>query len=331
MTSPLRISSRRVLPYGVLLLLLIAVPLFGLNEYYLHVLLSVYFSIVLTASWNFIGGYAGYVNFGLGTYVGLGAYFSALLMIDYGGWSPFLTAWFSGVACALIGLFVGWVTLRLRGDYFAIATLSVYFVAVLLAWILPFFHGGDELTLQIPPYSPYTTKAIFYEIYLGLALLTVGMTLWVDRSRFGYGLAAIRESEDVAEVVGVATTRLKVAAYVLSCFFPGVAGGLLAHYISIVDPKSVFDVTYSLNPILMTVLGGAGTFLGPIIGATLLTLINEALITQILSEAKVIVYGVILIVVVLFLPEGILGLLKKRRRRAALAGPLEKARPAGDA
>ncbi len=296
---------------AALLLVLAAVPALTSSIYLMHVLIVTFMFVILAVSWNIIGGMTGYVSFGHVTFFALGAYLTAILYRDLGA-SPFFTAPLGGMLAAVVAFCLGWFTLRLREDYFAIATLGLAFIFEVLAWNLPMTGGGSGIMLTAPNFGIHLTKAVFYLCMWGVLVATV-LTSWtIGRSRFGYGLASIREDEQAAEVMGVHTARLKAAAFALSAYFPGVAGGLFAYYIAYIEPGTVFDHSISINVIIMSILGGIGTTLGPVLGAVILTLISEMMNIVVVSEAKLVVYGAILVAAVLFLPQGILGRLRQQ-------------------
>ncbi len=302
------------------LLVLATVPVLTSAIYLMHVLIVSFMFVVLAVSWNIIGGMAGYVSFGHVTFFALGAYLTAILYRDLGA-SPFLTAPLGGILAAAVAFLLGWVTLRLREDYFAIATLGLAFIFEVLAWNLPVTGGGSGIMLTAPNFGIHLTKAVFYLCMWAIMVATV-LTSWaIGRSRFGYGLASIREDEEAAEVMGVRTAQLKRAAFVLSAFFPGVAGGIFSYYIAYIEPGTVFDHSISINVVIMSILGGIGTTLGPVLGAVILSLVSEVMNVVVASEAKLVVYGGILVSAVLFLPQGILGRLRGARGPAAGAAP----------
>jgi len=302
------------------LLVLATVPVLTSSIYLMHVLIVSFMFVVLAVSWNIIGGMAGYVSFGHVTFFALGAYLTAILYRDLGA-SPFLTAPLGGILAAAVAFFLGWFTLRLREDYFAIATLGLAFIFEVLAWNLPVTGGGSGIMLTAPNFGIHLTKAVFYLCMWAIMVATVFTSWAIGRSRFGYGLASIREDEAAAEVVGVRTVRLKRVAFVLSAFFPGVAGGIFSYYIAYIEPGTVFDHSISINVVIMSILGGIGTTLGPVLGAVILSLVSEVMNVVVVSEAKLVVYGVILVSAVLFLPQGILGRLRGAPGPAAVAAP----------
>jgi branched-chain amino acid transport system permease protein len=290
---------------GLLLLPYLDVPL-----YYIRFLSSIFLYITLAQSWNIIGGYTGYVSFGHVTFFGIGAYIAALLYrhVDAG---PQVAAIPSGLVAALFGMLIGYPALRLRGPYFGIATLALSLVVMLAFANAPFAGGGEGIVVRGGlPFTRVALEQAFYFGYLALALLSVATAWWLERSKFGFGLRAIRDDEDVALSVGVNATRLKVLAFGLSSFFPGAVGAWYAHQASYVSPADVFTLSISFKSLVYAVVGGTGTVLGPVVGAVFMEVFNTLLTISALGTQQVdrIVFGVLLIVVILAAPSGIVGL-----------------------
>ena len=262
--------------------------------------------VALAQSWNLLGGYTRYLSLGHVTFFGIGAYTSAICLNDY-GISPFLTAPLGGVIAALLALIIGYPSLRLRGPYFSVATLSIAFLAQVVAFNSTPMGGGYGIQLPSLPLPIWQTEAVFYFVFLALAAIVVWWARKMERSRFGLALLAIRNDEDVAEVFGVNVVRTKLKAFVVSAFFPGVVGGLFAYQISYIDPHSAFDIGLSIDMLLMTMLGGAGRWAGPIVGATVVYLLSQTLSFIIPSELNRVVFGIILVLVVFAMPHGIIG------------------------
>ncbi len=226
---------------------------------------------------------------------------------------PFLVSILvSGLVSALIALPIGLPTLRLRGAYFGIATLA--FAEAMKQIILEFdktvgvnfFEGPHGITLPIGPRNEF-----FYYIGFGVMMVVIGMTYWIRRSKFGYALRAIREAEQAAELSGVDTLRAKVKAYMISAFFLGLIGGIEAYWLTYITPHMVFDVLITIQMVVMSLLGGMGTVFGPVVGASFLTIIYE-LLHRDFPYTYTIIVGFIIVVVVLLMPKGIVGTLKKR-------------------
>jgi branched-chain amino acid transport system permease protein len=252
----------------------------------------------LAQGWNIIGGYTGYPSFGNSVFFGLGSYGTAIAMVQF-GW-PFSAGLALGAALAVVfAVLLGLPVLRLKGHYFAIATLAL--AQVMIAITSNIELAGRNVGLVLPLYRG---DALFYE--LGLALLiAVTLTLyWIAHSRFGYGLIAIREDEDTAASIGVNTTLYKVAAFALAGFFSALAGGVHAYWITFIDPASSFDITLNVKMIIMAVFGGPGSVLGPILGAVVLSAISEVLSSKISTVASLF-FGLVIVAAVALMPRGV--------------------------
>ncbi|MDQ3812274.1 MAG: branched-chain amino acid ABC transporter permease [Chloroflexota bacterium] len=327
MSTALAAPTRRLaLPIGAWRLLVAVAVVAGLAVfpyldvplYYVRFLSSVFLYITLAQSWNIIGGYTGYVSFGHVTFFGIGAYVSALLFRDFRV-SPLIAVFPAGVVAAAFGMLVGYPTLRLRGPYFGIATLALSLVTMLVVANVPFTNGGEGINVRgALPFLRVALEQAFYLSYLALALATFATTLWLEHSKFGFGLRAIRDDQDVALSVGVNATRLKVLAFGLSSFFAGAAGALYAHQASFVSPGDVFTLSISFKSLVYAVIGGTSTVLGPVLGATFMEVFNTLLTISPLGTAQVdrIVFGIVLVVVVLAAPSGMVGLLTQVWRAA---------------
>ncbi len=291
-------------------------PWLGPPVYFVSFLFTVFLYVVLASSWNIIGGYAGYLSFGHVAFFGIGGYTTGILM-KWLGLSPLWTILSSlpaGGVSALIALVVGYPCLRLKGPYFAVITLCFAFVVELGIKNLEILGGPEGLWLKSMDLPIDVIRSIMFEVMLLIMILSIALGIWTDRSKFGAGLRAIKEDEDVAQTMAINTPRLKIQAFALSAFFPGVAGGVYAYYLTYIHPDIVFDVMISILVVLMALFGGGGTWLGPIIGAVALTLINEGLSIFVKAELARIIYGCLFIVVIVFMPNGIMEFFKKERR-----------------
>jgi branched-chain amino acid transport system permease protein len=306
-----RLASRSYGPLsGWLLLALLLVGMaivpLVLPSYRVLFLLLTFMHVTLAASWNLISGFTGYVSFGHVAFFGLGAYTAAILITQYAVPWP-LAALTAGLLATLFALLLGAVLLRIKGPYFAIATLGLAEVmrVTAAAWV-PVTGGGSGYylppTMQLNP---------LYYAMAGLMLLVILVSRAVARSDFGLRLLSIREDERAAEVMGINTTQHKIAAFMLSAFFPAVAGGFYAWQLSYIDPFSVFRATMSVNMVIMTMLGGMGTVLGPVIGGLSLSLVLETFWAR-LPELHQAASGILIVIVLLFMPGGIVDLLQKR-------------------
>ncbi|HWG80406.1 MAG TPA: branched-chain amino acid ABC transporter permease [Stellaceae bacterium] len=256
---------------------------------------------VLAQSWNILGGFTGYASFGNSTFYGLGTYGTAIAMAQFG--LPFWSGLVLGAVLAMLcALLVGLPILRLRGPYFAIATLGLS--AALSALIANLDIAGRNIGLILPLTR---NDLLFYEGSLGLLLAATVTVAWISTSRFGMGLIAIREDEDAAAVMGVNTTMYKIIALVLSALFTAIAGGIHAYWITFIDPASAFDTTLNVRMVIMAVFGGPGTVLGPIAGAFILSTVYDVLSNSI-STAAALLFGVVIILAVIFMPKGLVDL-----------------------
>ncbi len=286
--------------------LVVFFPFLGPQIYFIHLFAGLFMMVALAQSWNLLGGYTGYLSLGHVTFFGIGAYTSAVCLNDY-GISPFLTAPLGGVIAALLALIIGYPSLRLRGPYFSVTTLSLAFLAQVAAFNSTPMGGGYGIQLPSLPLPIRQTETVFYFAFLALAVVVVWWARRMERSQSGLALLAIRNDEDVAEVFGVDVVRAKLKAFVMSAFFPGVVGGIFAYQISYIDPHSAFDIGLSINMLLMAMFGGAGRWAGPIVGAAVVYLLSQTLSFVIPSELNRVVFGIILVLVVFAMPHGIIG------------------------
>jgi branched-chain amino acid transport system permease protein len=313
---------RRWLSVALAVAVLAALVVYGLvgtRLFFLSTLGTVFMYIVLTQAWNILGGYGGYLNFGMVTFFGTGAYASAILF-HYFGLSPFLTAPLAGVAAAIAGLLIGIPTLRLRGAYFALVTMIITFAVQILVLNLPYTQGALGIYMQPVGLTPLGVERLFYFLFLGLAVLVTAFVYAIERSNMGWALVAIREDEDAAEIIGVKTIEVKWIANAITCFIAGVVGGLYAQRIMYIEPFGTFAFDISLNTVLMAVIGGAGTWQGPLLGAPIVLLVADALRVTFTSEMNRAIFSVVVIVIALFVPGGVMGLIDRWRRRRKRVG-----------
>lgn len=255
----------------------------------------------LAQGWNIIGGFTGYVSFGNSVFYGLGTYGTAILMAQFhqSFWLGLVAGAVLAVICALL---LGLPILRLRGPYFAIATLGLSAAMGAIFANLPI--AGANIGLILP-----LTRAddMFYELSLALLLAATLSVAWMARARFGIALIAIREDEDAADAMGVNTTLYKVLALMLSALFTALAGGIHAYWITFIDPASAFDLTLNVQMVIMAVFGGPGTVFGPLIGAFILEVIYDYLSSSI-STAAALLFGLVIVFAVIFMPKGLMDL-----------------------
>jgi len=281
---------------------------------HLNTLGLVFMYVVMTQAWNILGGYGGYFNFGIVTFFGVGAYTSALLF-HFFGLSPFLTAPLAGLASALLAFLIGIPALRLRGAYFAVVTMIVTFAMQILALDLPFTQGALGVFLTPLDLSPRATEQLFYFVFLGLAIAMTALIYAIENSNFGWALVAIREDEDAAEIIGVRTTSVKWISNAVAGFATGLVGGIFAMRILYIEPTTTFSLDISLNVVLMAVIGGAGTWLGPLVGTPLVLLVAEALRVTVTSEVNRVIFSLVVILMALYMPRGLMGLFSRVWRK----------------
>jgi branched-chain amino acid transport system permease protein len=274
----------------------------------------------LGSAWNILGGYAGQFSFGHAAYFGLGAYTSTLLFLRLGV-SPWLGMLAGGVLAAAFGLGAGYLSFRygLRGPYFSLVTLA--FAEMLRVIAVNTKAVGSSLGLVIPSREAapasfvFAGKLPYYYVILTMALLAVVITRRLEASRLGYALRAVRENEDAAEAAGVDALGMKLRAMALSSFLTALGGTFYAQYFAYIDPTITFGPAVSIQGLLQAIVGGAGTAVGPLIGSFVLTPISELSRAAIRGRAgvDVMVYGLVLILVISFLPNGLMGLVRRRR------------------
>ena len=311
-------------------LLLAVVPYLGLPAFYESVLYMVFHWIALATSWNLLSGYSGYFSFGHGAFFGIGMYTTATLASQFD--VPFLwTLPAAAAMAALFGAVLGFVAFRVkavRGELFALLTLAATFVVATIVLNTP-IDGGPGVYLSavpLPDIGP-SPSGTFYLLALAAALLTIVIAVLVYYARFGTGLFAIHDDEDVAEVLGVPTFRYKVAAFALSCGLAGVVGGIQAMFVSYVTTGDVFTIALPLTVVLMSVLGGTRHWIGPAVGAVVITLLLYGFTAGDSAVMGKVVMGVILVAVILFMPEGILGWVMHRFGRKPAAAAASNPRP----
>ena len=305
------------------------VPLLTLPAFYESFLYLVFFWIVLATSWNILSGYSGYFSFGHGAFFGVGMYTTATLTtkFDFG----FLwTLPICGAVAAVLGVSLGAIVFRagrMRGELFALLTLAVSYVLATVILNTP-IDGGPGVALSavaVPAIGP-SAPSTFYLLALAAAVITLAIAYQVQRAPLGRGLFAIHDDEDVAEVLGVPTYRYKLAALALSCALAGVAGGIHALFINYVTVGETFSIVVPLSVVLMSVLGGTRHWLGPAIGAAIITALLYAFTASDYAVAGRAAVGLILVVVILFMPQGVMGHLVRWAGRRDVPPPPQSLR-----
>lgn len=327
MTGASRPAGRRHAAAGLATAAVLAVTLvlpWVASGYWVRVLSGVFMFGALAQSLNVIAGFTGYADFGNVVFFGLGAYTTAALMTR-AGW-PFLPAWALGgcLAAAAAGV-LGLPLLRLRGHYFAIATIGVLEAVREITSNVAFFGGGMGITLPVFAGAPEAFyRVIYYMLFATLAACTA-VAWWLARSRFGYALRAIKADEEAAAVMGIHTTRYKVLAWALSALCSGLVGGIYAYWLKYIEPPFVFDILISVKYWIMMLLGGAGTVLGPLAGAVILEFLSVFIWGQFL-RGHMLILGVVISLVILFMPTGFMELVRLRFSLAAVVDNLRRNR-----
>jgi branched-chain amino acid transport system permease protein len=285
------------------ILALISTPLWGGN-YLVRLAITIAMFSALTLSWNIIGGFTGYPSFSTAAFFGLGSYAGAL---SQNAGVPMLLAWLA--ATIFVGLFataLGGIILRLKGHYFAIGSIGIVEVTrlVIASWG-SLTGGGDGLNVPFMPGGPDVVARSFLAAMVAIMLAVFAVTVAVDRSRFGFGLRCIQQNEDAADMVGVDTTRYKVAAYTLSALFCGTVGAAYASWTGYIDPNESFSIIMTIKVPVMCLLGGAGTVFGPLLGAAAFILLEEFFWANFLDYNRAIL-GAVIVILIFFLPGGLL-------------------------
>jgi branched-chain amino acid transport system permease protein len=296
----------------VVLLAAFGAALSDVNEYFFYAAFVVLQFVVLATAWNILGGYAGYVNFGTAAFFAVGGY-TAVVLFKWLG-APLAVQIAGGaLVSGLLGFGVGLLTLRLRGIFFAIATVAVIFICETLMVNWRYVGGATGLQLLRPevmaPFESYTR--MLFAVMALLAVIAVSVARYVQTSWIGRGLRAIRDSEEAAESTGVPTLKLKLFACTISGMLMGAAGAPMPMYLSFIEPASSFNLTYSVSALAMPMIGGTAHWIGPVIGALLLGSVQQIVTVTISNEINVLVVGVLLVLFVVLAPDGVLGLFKK--------------------
>jgi branched-chain amino acid transport system permease protein len=321
--AALRARAGAVVVFGLAAL----APLVTRDAFFLDSITLIVMWGALSAAWNVAGGYAGQVSLGHAAFFGIGAYAAALVSVRFGQ-SPWLGL-LVGVALSIAaGGLIGYLSNRLKGPYFALSTIAFSQVLLIVASRWRGFTAGSE-GIPVPFRPGFATLGLdhvaWVYVALGLALICYGVEIYLERSRRGYQLAGVREDEDAAEALGIGTRRLKVSAITLSAALTSIGGSLWAQYVGFVDPAYVFSIDLSVRFALNTIIGGLGTALGPWLGSILITSL-ETYLRATFSGMKtgfagiyLIIYGIALILVVRFVPEGLVGVAGRLRGRLARA------------
>lgn len=318
-------------------------PNFVQSPYALHIMILIFLSVIMGEAWNVIGGYTGQYSVGHAAYFGAGAY-TTMILLQYKQIHP-LYGSLAGIAVAVVvSLIIGSICFRLRGPYFVLASIAVAEIMRLCAMNLKDITNGAEgiLITEIPPLkigetviTDFLTKVPFYYLGLTIAIITILVTWLVQKSKLGYYFQAIREDQDAANSLGISLSLFKSTALAISAVFTSLAGSFYAIYIGFIDPPTVLALDISVQIVLICIIGGIGTIWGPVVGALVLVPLSEGLrsnmisqmifktglaseesgvgifLNEHLSHAHALIYGILVVVVILFMPDGVLGWAKK--------------------
>jgi branched-chain amino acid transport system permease protein len=306
----------------------VVLPLVVSDSFTLDIFIRVLLFAFIGVAWNLMGGYAKQLSLGHAAYFGLGAYTSTILLIRF-GISPWIGMVAGGVVAMLASLPIGALCFRLRGPYFAIATIATAQVLMLLFLKFRDFAWGAEGTTlpnlgDAPLMMQFESKAAYYYVALALLALGLAITHRIERSWMGFYLVAVGEDEDAAEAVGVDTTKIKRQIYLISAFLTALGGTFYVEYIYFIDPNTAFSFNVSVEVALVSIVGGIGTLWGPVVGTVLLEA-TSALLQSWLGSGhggvQLTVYSLILIVVILWRPSGLIGLFTELYQRVTYADP----------
>jgi branched-chain amino acid transport system permease protein len=356
-TAVRALSARGLAPLPLLafvaaLTALAIVPAFASSPYALHVMILLFLSVIMGESWNVLGGYTGQYSVGHAAYFGLGAYVTMMLM-QFKQVPPWWGVWVAVAVAVGVGVVIGAITFRLRGPYFVLASIAVAEIIRLVALNWKDLTNGAEgiLSTEIPPLaiggrvvSDFSSKVPFYYAGLALVAMTIAANWLVQHSKLGYYFQAIREDQDAAHSLGIHLALYKSFALAISTFFTAWAGSFYALYVGFIDPSTVLSIDISVQIVLICIIGGIGTILGPVVGALVLVPLSEALRSNLIYEAlsragvvregsrvgaflkenlahaHVLIYGILVVIVILYMPDGVLGFARKLAARRSPTG-----------
>lgn len=314
------LRNRTVLACLALSLAVVLLPYATANVYYLDFLFKVLFFAAVAAAWNISCGYAGALSLGHAAFFGIGAYTSTLLFLHI-GLSPWLGMMVGGSLAAIFAIIIGYLSFRLRGPFFVLSTIATAEVLRMTSIHWKSLTDGSE-GLSIP-FQPswanfvFRSRVEYLYIAMGFMLLVVISTYVLEKSKYGYYITAMRGDEDGAEIIGVNTMGMKIMATAISAFLTAIGGTLYAQYILYIEPNSVFGIDFSVKVALISIIGGMATVWGPVLGSFVMTPLGQYLSGWLGGSymgLHLVIYGLILIVVVLFIPEGIASAFSRRGR-----------------
>jgi len=316
------IRNKQIIIFLLVILLVGLAPLFINNDFYLHGLILIFVWGAFSGAWNIISGYAGMVSLGHNAFFGIGAYTSTILFLNF-GLTPWLGMFVGGILAACVGVLMGIVCFRLRSHYFALATLAFGQVCHIIAvnW-RDLTKGSEGLTMPIQANilnMAFENKISYVYVGFFLLLAVITISYAIEHSKLGYYLTAFKENEDAARALGVKTGRVRLIAMAISSFLAAIIGSFYAQYLVFIDPSSVIRLQISIQVAMFAIVGGLATVLGPAVGAIIFIPIDIMLRAKLgtaLPGIHMIIYGIILIVVLLFMPKGIYGTIKEKLSRS---------------
>ncbi|HMN11362.1 MAG TPA: branched-chain amino acid ABC transporter permease [Bellilinea sp.] len=310
----------KILLLGLFIAVLI-IPLFVKLPFPLHVFIAIFMFITLSESWNILGGFAGQASIMHAVYFGLGAYGSTMMQLELGV-NPWIAFIIGPLVTIPVSYMVGIPTFKLAGHFFVIATLAVGEVVRILFQNWEYVGGNVGLTIPVKPegivnFQFHSSKAGYYYISLAMAILTVLVVFMINKSKIGYYLKAVRGDQDAAAAIGINPQKYKLQANAISALIAGVAGAFYSQYVLFIDPVSVMSAHISILVMLITVLGGMGTVMGPVVGSLILIPLSE--LTRVYwggtgNGFDQIIYGLLIVLFAVFQPYGLMGLFSKRRK-----------------
>ena len=317
-------KSTNLIILGIISIVLVIVPFLTGNLQLQHVMIMIMLFATLSQAWNILGGYAGQVSFGHACFFGIGAY-ASLALLKNCGLNPWVGMLIGGIVAVLLAMLIGYPVFRLKGHYFAISTLAIAEVARELFGSWKWVDG--TIGLDAPPNMEqsfynlifYDTKIPYHFTLLALFIVMTLITYWIERSRMGFYFRAINQSPDAAESVGVNTSRYKLYALLISAFFTAICGSVYAQYVLHIEPHTVMSIDISIKIVLIAVLGGVGTIWGPVLGATILIPLSEYSRIWFGGTGKgvdLIIFGALILLISIFQPNGILGILRKLTKKS---------------
>lgn len=290
-------------------------PLFCNERYIVTIMFYVLMYTSLALSWNLLGGYVGYINFGSCGFFGIAAYLAAWLFVN-GISNPLISILFGFLFSGGLGLLLGIITLRVRGVYFAIATLALSVVLHMIVINTPELGGSLGMFIVSPkPPQPFPTfSAFIFSWLVGVTLILIGISEYLEKGYLGAQLRAIKDDELAAECLGVPTFKRKVLVTFMSCAFMGAIGSLYPYYISYLEPYTTFSLEFSINPIAMSIIGGTQSWTGPLIGGIVISILQQYLSVTVSSSLSLLCTGVGILLIITFIPEGIAGRIRRWMR-----------------